>query len=246
VGRAHSSCALNAMKIWISIIFSVLFALAMPQEASGQQVVPGGCGALTASFGPFDYRRDKYQYETTYKSWEALVNIVERAHYTMETQLLVQRKSGLVVSTGADLTYTLSVFPNHHRALLTLVELGQKENAEKPRDSKYTIDCWFKRAVTMAPDDSVVRLIYATYLFKANRSTDAEQQLDVADRIGADKPFTQQNIGLIYFDMKMYDKALLHSHKAEALGFTKQPLKEQLIAAGKWSEPSEKPLVETK
>jgi tetratricopeptide (TPR) repeat protein len=233
------------MKIWIAVFLTVFFALALPQEGLAQ-VVPGGCGSLQNAFGPYDYRRDKYHYESTYKSWEALVNIVERAHYTVETQLLVQRKSGLVVPTGADLSYTLRAFPNHHRALLTLVQLGQKENAEQPRGSIYTIDCWFKRAVSMAPDDSVVRLIYATYLFKANRPAEAEKELAVADWYGADKPFTQQNIGLIYFDMKMYDKALLHSHKAYALGFTTQPLKEQLIAAGKWSEPSGKAVVETK
>jgi hypothetical protein len=202
------------------------------------QQVPG-CGALENAFGPFDYRPDKYVYETTYGSHKNRVNIVERAHFTIETEMLVSRKTGLVVPPGADLSYTLRAFPNHHRALMTLIALSEKEKTDKPRESIYTVDCWFRRAVAWAPDDNVVRMIFSTYLVKTNRKNEAEEQLEIAARQAGDNVFTHHNLGLVYFDMKMYEKALFHAHKTYGLGMTVQTLKEQLTSAGKWGEAPE-------
>lgn len=204
-------------------------------SASAQQVP--GCGNLENAFGPFDYRPDTYVYETTYKSHKALVNIVERAHYTIETEMLISRKTGLVVSPGADLSYTLRAFPNHHKALMTLIALGEKEKTSKPKDSIYTVDCWLLRAVAWKPDDNVAKMIYSTYLNKTNRRSEAEAQLDVAGRQAGENVFTHHNLGLVYFDMKMYDKALFHAQKTYGLGMTVPTLKEQLKSAGKWVEP---------
>jgi hypothetical protein len=199
------------------------------------QPVPG-CGALQNAFGPFDYRPDKYVYETTYGSHKNRVNIVERAHFTIETEMLVSRKTGLVVPPGADLSYTLRAFPNHHRALMTLIALSEKEKTDKPRESIYTVDCWFRRAVAWVPDDNVVKMIYSTYLVKTNRKKEAEEQLETAARQAGDNVFTHHNLGLVYFDMKMYEKALYHAHKTYSLGMTVQTLKDQLTGAGKWVE----------
>lgn len=202
------------------------------------QPVPG-CGALQNAFGPYDYRPDKYVYETTYGSHKNRVNIVERAHFTIETEMLVSRKTGLVVPPGADLSYTLRAFPNHHRALMTLIALSEKEKTDKPRESIYTVDCWFRRAVAWVPDDNIVKMIYSTYLVKTNRKKEAEEQLETAAQQAGDNVFTHHNLGLVYVDMKMYDRALFHAHKTYGLGMGVQTLKEQLKAAGKWSEPAE-------
>ncbi len=217
--------------------FFVLNVALLTGAALAQPV--SGCGNLENAFGPFDYRPDKYIYETTYGSHRARVRIVESAHFTIETEMLVSRKTGLVVSPGADLSYTLRAFPNHHRALMTLIALGEKEKTDKPKDSLYTVDCWFRRAVRWVPDDNVVRMIYSTYLTKANRLNEAEEQLDVAARQAGDNVFTHHNLGLVYLEMKMYDKALLHAKKTYELGMTIQTLKDQLKLAGKWPESME-------
>lgn len=230
--------------LWRNLTLAGFLATTMPLELFAQQVP--GCGSLEASFGPFDYRPDKYVYETTYGSHKARVNIVERAHFTIETEMLVSRKSGLVVAPGADLSYTLKVFPNHHRALLTLIALSEKEKVDKPRDSIYTVDCWFRRALTWTPDDNVVKMIFSTYLLKTNRRKEAEEQLEIAARQAGENVFTHNNLGLVYYDMKMYDKALFHAHKTYELGMTIQTLKEQLQGAGKWVEPSQVQALEPK
>ena len=227
------------MPLWI---FRGLPVVVLATAASAQQVP--GCGNLENAFGPFDYRPDTYVYETTYGSHKALVNIVERAHYTIETEMLVSRKTGLVVSPGADLSYTLRAFPNHHKALMTLIKLGEKEKTDKPKDSIYTIDCWLRRAVAWKANDNVSKMIYATYLDKTNRRSEAEAQLEAAAQLAGDNVFTHHNLGLVYFDMKMYDKALFHANKTYSLGMTIPTLKEQLKSVNKWVEPPEATVAE--
>ncbi len=235
----HSSLTLRkprpsrAFRMPLRLLKGLLLVVAA-SGASAQQVP--GCGNLENAFGPFDYRPDTYVYETTYGSHKALVNIVERAHYTIETEMLVSRKTGLVVSPGADLSYTLRVFPNHHKALMTLIALSEKEKTDKPRDSIYTVDCWLKRAVAWKANDNVSKMIYAKYLDKTNRRSEAEAQLEAAARQAGDNVFTHHNLGLVYFDMKMYDKALLHANKTYSLGMTIPTLKDQLKSVNKWVE----------
>jgi tetratricopeptide (TPR) repeat protein len=95
--------------------------------------------------------------------------------------------------------------------------------------------------VTFRPDDAVVRMIYSTYLNKQGRAQEANAQLEIATVQAKDNGFTHYNIGLHYFDMKNYDKALAQAHKALALGFTQTALRDELQKVGKWSEPPPAP-----
>jgi predicted Zn-dependent protease len=84
-------------------------------------------------------------------------------------------------------------------------------------------------------------LIYATFLVKDGRETEATKQLEVATAAATDNAFTQYNAGMIYFDMRNYDKALVQAHRAYGLGFEQPALRDQLQSAGKWSEQTELP-----
>lgn len=207
------------------------------------QEVPG-CGSLQNAFGPFDYRPEKYVPETTYGSHKARLNIVERFHFTMDTQMLRMKPETPGIYPGGDLDYTLRAFPNHHHALLTLIALGELEKTSQPKQSRYSIDCWFRRAVAWKPDDTLVKIIYASYLGKTKRESEADGQLTFAASQAGDNALTLQNIGLVYFDMKNYEKALFYAHKAYELGLGIPTLKEQLKSVGKWSESTEPSLVE--
>ena len=202
------------------------------------QTLPAECGALRAQgqFGPYDYRPDKYIPEGTYKSHKVLLGIVDNAHFTTEVELLIRGKTGAI--PGTDIAYTLRAFPNHHRAIISMVALGEKSAQPKPPGSTYTVECWFQRAMTFAPDDHIVRLIFANYLAKHARKSEAEQQLDNVASKTENNPFTYRNLGLIYFEMGMYDKSLIYAHKASELGLDIATLQEQLKRVGKWSEPA--------
>lgn len=180
------------------------------------------CGSLASSYGPFDYRTDQDK-----------LPIVNGAHFPPIVEALIRGNTGPL---GADLAYTLRTFPNHHRALVAVMRYGQKTKSPQPRDLPRPVECYFDRALRFRADDSIVRMIYAQFLFANARKAEAEQQLEAAAHHAAGNGFTHNNVGLIYFDMKEYQKALAHARKATELGFDPAALREQLRSVGKWEE----------
>ena len=181
------------------------------------------CGELSNAYGPYDYRSDRDK-----------LPIVEIAHFTPEVEALIRGLSGLI---GADIDYTLRAFPNHHRALLTMMRLGDRTKSVQPAGAKYTVDCYFQRAIRFKPDDTTARMLFANYLLKNGRSAEANQQMEQTLTLAGDNPFTHYNAGLVFLDLKNYEKALQQAHTAYALGFSRPELREALKKAGKWVEP---------
>lgn len=180
------------------------------------------CGSLQNAYGPYDYRSDKDK-----------LQIVEQHHLTPEVINLVRGSSGAI---GGDLGYTLRAFPNHHVALNAMIRLGEKEKTAKPSGSKYSVECWLQRAMKFRSDDAVVRMLYASYLSKAGKRGEALNQLDEAGQLGIDGANANYNMGLIYFDLKEYEKSLLYAQHAYNLGYPLPGLRDKLKKAGKWRE----------
>lgn len=199
-----------------------LIAASLGAHAQGD---PAACGELRNHYGPFDYRTDRGE----------KLDIVDRAHFTPQIEALIRGNTG---SIGGDLSYTLAAFPNHHRALLTVMRYGQKLKTPHPKDVKYSVDCYFQRAVRFKPDDTVARMLYANFLTTDARNPEAIHQLDQVERFAGDNAFTHYNMGLVYFELKEYDKALTKAHKAIALGFGQTALRAKLENAGQWREPT--------
>lgn len=182
------------------------------------------CGSLASSYGPYDYRTDQDK-----------LPIVDGAHFPPIVEALIRGNRGPL---GADLDYTLRTFPNHHRALVAVMRYGQKTKSPQPRDLPRPVECYFERALRFREDDSIARMIYAQFLHANARKEDAKQQLEAAAHHADGNGFTHNNIGLIYFDMKEYQKALAHARKATELGFDPAALREQLRSVGQWTEAS--------
>lgn len=216
-------CATVSLMLGLSL-------LASSPTLAETQVATVQCGAPTKGH---DYRPSKFKSNATFPSYHSLLDVVEKHHFTPEVEALVRAKSGYI---GGDLSYTLNAFPNHHRALISMIALGEKEKTNKPSHSDYSVECWFRRAIAFGPDDLIVRMIFARYLAKANRPTEAEDQLGFVASQAGDNAFTHNNIGLIYFDWKNYDKALVHAHMAYELGLGIPTLRDQLKKIGKWKE----------
>lgn len=191
---------------------------ATPSSACGTLYAPG-------QYGPFDYRTDRDK-----------LPIVLGAHFTPEVEALIRGKTN--TAPGPDIDYTLRAIPNNHRALMAMMRLGEKEKTPQPRGSNYTVECWFERAIQFRPDDSIVRMIYSTFLHSKGRTPEANAQLEVATSYAKDSALTHYNIGLHYFALKNYDKALLQAHKALELDFPQTELRDQLKSVGKWAEPA--------
>ena len=209
----------------LTALCTVIGALASPLAAA-QQGDPSCGNPFVNGFGPHDYRVEQGQPR----------KIVEDYHFSTRVESLISGMSG---SVGSDIDYTLRAFPNHHRALISMMNLGARTKSPTPPGAQFSVECYFKRALQFRPDDTIARMIYAKYLASTGRKPDATRQLETVVQAAKENGFTQYNAGLIYFEMGEFDKARLQAHRAQSLGFERQGgLKQQLQAAGKWAEPA--------
>ncbi len=181
------------------------------------------CGSLQNAYGPFDYRSDKDK-----------LAIVEAYHLTPNVINLTSPQSAGAV--GGDLDYVLRAFPNHPIALMSMIKLGEKEKVIKPKGAKYGVECYFQRALRFRNDDTTVKMLYAAYLAKSGKRTEALAMLDEMVNAEEETANFYYNIGLIYFELKDYDKSLSYAQRAYALGFPLPGLRDKLKRAGKWKD----------
>lgn len=198
--------------------------LALSSQRLHAQGDPNNCGPIANHYGPFDYRTRGDH-----------LDVVERRHFTPSIAALIQHRGD--TDLGADIAYTLHTSPNHHRALMALVRLGERMKTPQPKGLVRPIECYFDRAIRFVPDDTVVRVLYAQFLNKQSRTAEAIAQLDTAIVYAGDNGFSHYNIGLAFFDMGQYEKALAQAHRAAALGFDRKELADQLKGVKHWQEP---------
>lgn len=191
-------------------------------SAVGADVDDFSCGALQNAYGPYDYRSDRDK-----------LGVVESFHFTPEVANLIRGKSGHI---GGDLDYTLRAFPNHPRALMAMVQLGEREKKTKVFGAQYSVECYLHRAIRFRSDDPTAKMIYANYLVKNRRSKDALDQLNDAASLNDSNSSLDYNIALVYLELKEYDQALAYAHKAYQAGFPLPGLRDRLKRAGKWRE----------
>lgn len=222
--RADTMSRLNRLTMFF-LILPIFFSL---NGVVSAQPSAAACGSIDrGGNGPFDYRTERGQN----------LKVVESFHFTPNIESLI---SGNSAPLGAELDFTLRAFPNHHRALMAMVRLGEKLKSPQPPGAPHSVECYFERALRFRPDDSTARMIYATFLAKNGREPETIKQLELAATKAGDNAFTHYNIGLIYFDIKNYDQALAQAHVAYSLGFGQSALRDELKSVGKWKEQEEK------
>jgi hypothetical protein len=207
------------MKIIRPIVLASLMATAGLGNAANY------CGELKNHYGPFDYReRATHAYE---------FELVEHAHFTSDVENGIKGSTGMI---GGDLGYTLRVIPNHHRALATMARLAVRKKTVELPGMGYPVECYFERAIRMAPTDGGVLAEYGNYLHARGQSDKAFEAFKQAARLEPDNPAINYNLGLAFLTKKDYDQAAVYAHKAYALGFPLPGLKNKLVEAGKWNE----------
>ena len=183
-----------------------------------------GCGDFSGGgYGPFDYRTDKHK-----------LGVVESFHFDSGVESLTRGKSTSVI--GGDIAYTLHAFPNHHRALMAMMNLGFREKRPQVGGAKYSVECYMARAEAFRPNDPMVQVIYGLYLMRAGRPGDAVKKLEGARAQGENDANVHYNLGLAYVQLRQYDKALESAHRAYGLGFPLPGLRNQLQRAGRWRD----------
>ena len=226
--RSANPHSLTTTKLAALLISAAALGL-IGELAKAQNAPDNTCGdPFRNHYGPWDIR----------KAGRYSIEVVEGAHFTPGIESMTRPGTTTTRDMAHDVEYTLNVFPNHHRALITMQRLAERHRADPPPGTVRTVECWFDRAVRFTPDDTVVRSLYARYLAKLGRNDEAIKQLEVATEVGKDNPFTQFNIGLVYFEMGEHGRALIQAHHAKALGLNRTELEDQLKKLNKWTPPA--------
>jgi hypothetical protein len=208
---------------------ALLLALAvlMPTAAMGQgRDAPCG-NPFVNHFGPFDYRTAS----------AATRKLVEDFHFTIGVESMTRPATTMFHEMANDVEYTLRVFPNHHRALITMGRLADRFKRDPPPGTNLTVECWFDRALRFRPDDTVARSLYAQFLQRRNRRDEAVLQLDLAAGEAGESALSLHNIGLVYLEFGEIEKALAQVHRAAALGLTNSRLEAILRSRKLWVDP---------
>jgi len=186
----------------------------------------GGCGGLENAYGPFDYSDPLHKAEKLY--------IVERYHFTQQVEGLQRGESGAL---ELDLDYTLRAFPNHARALWAMARWQlARERPWSPGDHFYSMECYFDRATRWRPADPAVWMIHGMYLAKRGDLKAAAEKYERALELQPASPEVNYNAGLVYFELKKYDRARELANNAYSLGYPLPGLRNMLRRAGQWSE----------
>jgi predicted Zn-dependent protease len=157
--------------------------------------------------------------------------LVEKHHFTPDIEFL-RNKAGVAPA----LDYTLRAFPNHHRALMSLINLVVREKKEQIYGMTWPIECYLRRARAWRPDDTMVQVIYGLFYMKMNKPQQAIEQLEEVKAVRGDDPNVYYNLGLAYIQVGNYDKALENAHRAYALHYPLPGLRNMLVKAGKWRD----------
>jgi len=196
--------ALSAAAAALLALATTATALAQPAARRGAEDASHPCGLIfTNHHGPLDYRTQR-----------SSIKIVEDFHFKpyMEAGL-----RGDNAPVGGEINYTLKASPNHHRALVALNRVVDRARADRVPGMEWPMDCYYDRAVRFAPDDPIVRMLFAQFLHRRNKTADALRQLERAREL-ADNPLTSQNVGLVYLEFGRIEEAQRQLRRAEELG----------------------------
>jgi Flp pilus assembly protein TadD len=175
--------------------------------------------------GPFDYRDPKYR--------DFLRNNVEVNHFNSNVQTL---RSGMSAYIGAELHFVLHRFPNHPKALETMIRLSERERRDPPKGASHRVECYLYGATVFAPDDPAPRTIYGIYFFRKKNNDEAFEWFSQAHELSPEDVNVNYNLGILYLQRKENEKAAVHAKKAYELGSPPPGLREKLRQAGAWRE----------
>lgn len=209
--------------VWILILSLPMQSLAGPPRAPwvGATLNDVTCRGLAQGYGPFDYLNRK--------QLERELDLVEEHHFSERVETLIKGQEGSIID---DLDYTLRAWPNHHRALITLVAYVDRKRGtleEHPPP-----ECYLQRAINFSPKDEIPRLLYAIYLHQHEYQEKALEQYKELEALSPNNPELHYNLGLLLVSMKRYDEATIHAQKAYEGGYPLPGLKQQLKKLGYW------------
>jgi tetratricopeptide (TPR) repeat protein len=111
----------------------------------------------------------------------------------------------------------------------------QRLNPTPPADLKFlTVECYFERAFAFKPEDATLYMVYGIFLHKKGDLENARVVYERGVSLKPDYGELLYNLGLVLFDLKLYDDAKARAVAAYDLGYPLPGLKRKLERVGKW------------
>lgn len=172
----------------------------------------------SSEFGPFDYLNvtDRGKH----------LEVVEKYHFGKEVEALQIYKAR---EAPLNLQYTLSAWPNHHRALIAVTNYQLLFNSSlKKNPLKSPAECYFQRALNFSKNDGVAHLLFAKYLTKVKHFDLADSIYRKVLELMPENPAAHYNYGLYLFELKRFDEAKHHADLAKKYGHPSDKLLKKL------------------
>ena len=220
------------------LVFFVFFMAGIGAISTGSWGAEYDCGELKnfGDIGPWDYADPSSSVPTGADPMGRRLR-VENVHFSPDIRDLNTKKLSIERLT-AEIHYTLAVFPNHPLALYAVSRLERLAGGKLPNKTatiympRVTAECFFDRALRFRPDDKDVRIVYGIHLHLRKKFKEALEQYTIAESKGADSSFFNYNLGLLYADMKNWEKAVEYGQKAYKSGADLPGLRQKLEKAG--------------
>jgi tetratricopeptide (TPR) repeat protein len=181
------------------------------------------CVGRKQGYGPYDY--------TQRAALAQNLSIVENFHFTPNVENLRKGENG---SIPGDIDYTLSAWPNHHRALNAISRFDLDGYKTQKAYPIVPVECYFQRAIAFSPNDSIPYMLYAIYLHKSGRKDLAMAQYETAEALVPNDPQLQYNFALLLVDMGDFERAKNYADILYSNDFPLPGLKRKLQSSDHW------------
>lgn len=200
------------------------FSLLPPAVWVGATLKGRACnGGVNPYYGPYNYINPEH--------FNKKLEVVEVFHFTPKVETLAGGESS--GTAAGDIYYTLLSFPNHHRALYSLIQMKMQGHEKWMADAKMPpVECFFQRAMEFEPEDHVVPLLFGVYLQQIGNPEKALDYFKHSAKLGPRDPEPHYNIALYYFKKKNYKKSAEYAKKAYELNYPLPTLKRKLSKLG--------------
>jgi tetratricopeptide (TPR) repeat protein len=158
------------------------------------------CRGDSENFGPFDYLQRH--------TLVAELGIVEKYHFGPQVEQLVGgMRTGEAQSVLSDIHYTLKAWPNHHRALNSVIQY-QLIQAKGKKNLRFPpAECYLERAIKFSPKDATTHMLYANLLQRTGHKKRALEFYEKALTLKPKGVQIKYNFALLLVDLKKFERA---------------------------------------
>jgi tetratricopeptide (TPR) repeat protein len=222
--RHHSHPDSRSLKALPGLLLVALMVAEPVHSASSPPPIPSTCNQDV-----WDRVNTRWDYRTRDSSDQMRYQIADNWENHTGPAKSRMDKGEFTRQVMADLNFTLIRYPNHYLALEQLVRYAQ--NGGKPYEYGEP-QCYFNWARQFASNDAQVVVAEAYFAWKTGNKQRAEDLYRWAMELDPQLVTAPYNLGLLYVELKQYDKAVEQAIAAYSMGYPLPGLRNRLREAG--------------